>query len=150
MKVENIDEMDLNGVLLTEFPDRYSLDRSREELETLIEEAAEGFDHTPIDVVEQLPDGSYQRTGETFDINEPKISPFWIDVALRHRAYQQFKQLPTRDQKEKIRSFWEERKIRFQNLMADKMFEGGKLNELIMPREAYEGEQQNDQVDFDF
>lgn len=84
LELENITEIDLKGILFTEFPVELLFDEAKERLELLILEC---YEHLFED---------------DEDAPKPTISPFWIEIALRRKNTPKFKSEQEREKAVKI------------------------------------------------
>lgn len=97
MRLEGMDELDLNGVLFIQFPDNMPLAESREMLELMVSEAyEEHYEGVPED-----------------ERPEMVMSPYWIYIALCSAGWKEFARMSDVAKKRVVADALERRKERF-------------------------------------
>ena len=103
MELKNINKQQLAAWFLQDWPARFSYERCLERLEMMIQDAAAEDPSDEVEEYEQTADGNYRKTGATFPINPPCVSPYWIFRALATRRYRRFLKLPENSRKAELK-----------------------------------------------
>jgi hypothetical protein len=97
MRLDGIDELDLNGVLFVQFPDSMPINESREMLEVMV---ADVYDERYSDVPED-------------ERPEMVLSPYWIYLALCEAGWKDYARLGKNERKKAIEEAVARRAERF-------------------------------------
>jgi len=116
-------DLDLSGILISDYPDDLTLDECRERLECEIEEAYDEFE-PPLYVEESevCPDGKWRWTGKKFCVNPPSISPYSIFLVTSMKARRELEKMHPAEYEEYVNHCWSKRAERFEKLRKEKNF----------------------------